>query len=669
LISEEKRVFDRKKLSHLIHQFIDIDQAHFDIWKASQRTKVYFIEDRCLRLNREEKILELEKYGKLEYERLSIECQSEPILPLMKGAHQQTIFSVGDGIKFIEKINDFIHEVQKHCPREVRIALSGQSLKSLELALSIKIRLQDYCDHIEVVLFTEEAEFFKDLSIMRRRSLKKTLKANGVRLLEAKTIEYADEHEIYFTDQSQIDFDIFIPSEKFKPTKALSRILQSKTQQIPIHPDLSFYRDHNIFVHGDCVSLTQEYGGKSIDHAEEQVEVLKKNLFREDIDDPRVDYRDVTKRPQQVLISKDKALRFFGPFSWEKSISLSRWKDKLKLDSSLDKKIEMLPYVQEEAMQNLEYETNHMSRPWKGAFSRSEEDKKQIKLLSFNGFNWWGNYAESARIITRMALLKALSQGVDLQLLRFNLTLPRKDSFWIQHIFESTFRSIENVVESYGVCIDGGDTFNGEHWHLSITVGGQRQFESKKQFNENDYVLLTKPLGFGILWSSRLQDNFDSRWIDKALNESALPSWKDFHSFVKKWNPRGLGFVEEWGFLYHGFEHIPVDQQLVINFREVPRWRGVDEMLKQQVYHPGLDTNWNRIQSEVAFSREEVSRSNSVLWDPLSQGSLMLGVDAQSWKEVLGDLKSLGFSSSALVGCIRRKQSQNKVVLSDWKAL
>ena len=667
LVSQKRKVFDNSKIPSVVAGHLTQEEAYLDLWKACQRTGVYFIDDKCLRLNREEKIIELESYGKIQYERLSIECESEPIMPLVKGSYQETILSIHDQNIFLKKVQEFIKEVKRHCPRDVKIAISGGHTQGLELALAIRSQIESSCEHVEVTLFTAGSDFFTELRGVNRKAIKRSLKTSGVRFLEGKRVEYVDAHEIYFSDHSQTEFDIFIPYENFKPTNILSKILQSQSQKILVNSDLSYYRDHNIFVHGDCVALSQDKDNRSLTNFNEQVEVLSKNLLREDIDDPLVDYRFITRKVGKFPISENKFLKFVGPFSWESHGKQGEWSENLKREMKELKNVNLFPSIVEELKENILFESNHMSRPWRGAFSHFSESEQKIKLLSFNGFNWWGSYIDSAKVITKLALLKAISQGVKPEHLRFNLTLPQKDSFLIQHIFESTFKAIEQIAEINEINIDGGDTFNGEHWHLSITVAGERVNSFNKQFLKDEFVLLTRPLGFGVLWASRLQDSFNSQWIESVVKDTVLPSFEEFQNFIGKWNPGTVSFVEEWGFLYQGLQRVPVDQQLIVNFREIPRYSGVDEVLKKEVFLPSLDTNWQRIESEVAFSREEVSKGNSVLWDPLSQGSLMISLSEKDWKAAMEDLKKIGFKNTALVGCVRPKQSQTKIVLSDWR--
>ena len=105
----------------------------------------------------------------------------------------------------------------------------------------------------------------------------------------------------------------------------------------------------------------------------------------------------------------------------------------------------------------------------------------------------------------------------------------------------------------------------------------------------------------------------------------------------------------------------------MVNFREVPRWPGVDTVIAQAPLHPSSEHNWQRVMGHVPFQQEEVSVNNRVLWDPLSQGALVIGVSADSYSQALCKLRQMGYTHANLIGCVRPQVKGYKVVLSDWK--
>ena len=317
---------------------------------------------------------------------------------------------------------------------------------------------------------------------------------------------------------------------------------------------------------------------------------------------------------------------------------------------------------------HMAFESSHMARPWGGNLeSVKRSSESGFRLISTSGFDCWGSLQDSTNHLTQMAFVKALASGVVPQQLRFMMSLPDHGSALGQHLFESSLNMLSRVCERYGVSIDGGDTFDGEKWRLSLTVGGPSFDQGQdNQFSPGDYLLLTRPLGYGALWGGRLSSEFQSQWIEDSLRSDLIANFEVYAQFQKSFQPNASVFIEEWGFLYHSLRALPGGQELVINFREVPRWQGVERLVNTQTMKASLQQNWQRIEDRVVFSSKEVSPINSILWDPLSSGALVFGVRKEIWKEALHGLKNMGFHDASLVGCVRPKTKGHSVVLSDW---
>lgn len=660
LVAENHKLLALRHIPMLIDARISRSHVELDLWKACQRKSIYFLEDQCLHINREDSFVQLKNFGKLPFEKLSIETETLP----QSLEDSRTTFSLGKVTHFLQEMQRFISEVRKHCPREVRIVMSGWRRETIEMAMALQQSLRGSCESCDIIILDEKPESKKPLFSAGDQSLIKTLKGWNIRVMQGVHALSSRPQWLELSDGTTLSFDIMIPMETWVASDSMGKILQGDRHRILVGRDLSDPRDRRVFVSGENVFFEREETRVSEIISLELSEVLLHNIFVAEDNDPRKTCRDLRVLDKFPLVSK-------SLLSW-KSAKLETCLDRLKRSCIEEAKVlQSLPLQQkpqDDLKESLNYQTLHMSRPWKGLLSahNRENSGNSYKLHSFNGFNSWGNYTQSAIKICEMALLKCLSKGVHPRQLRFNLTLPPGEHLLIQHIFESTFNAIESVTREHQVHIDGGDTFNGQFWHLNVTLGGEVFREPVGRFSPHDYLLMTRPLGFGFLWAGRLKDKFDSGWISRSLREKLAIPFEQYNKFVTRWNPSVEILIEEWGFLYHCMEQLPAHQQITLNFREIPRWEGIDQLLGEDLYHPGLDPNWERVEKDLAFKKEDVAKANSVLWDSMSQGGLVLGVRPEHWQEALKDLRGMGFSHSALVGCIRPKAKGQRVVLSDW---
>jgi NADH dehydrogenase FAD-containing subunit len=666
LVAKNNKYFSNQFLPLVIGDILSMESGLFDLWSVCQRKNVYFIQDDCVNINREEKILYLEKYGKINYHMLSIETDCKAYSLTNEVREKASLFANHDPSLLFKKLKSFLSEVHRHCPKEIRIVFTGLSPVSLDLAYFLNKKLQKSCEKIDLVFICQsESREFNKKNLTKR--IKKKLADLNIRVLFTQPIEKITEHKIYFLDEKPLEFDIYIPFDQWQSQDSIGRLFQKEGQKILVHRDLSHFSDSDLFFTGQNVYFNNENQSVESILKDELVKVLRHNLFIFDKEAPRITCRQMINSINQRPYLLSKSLFSYFNFKTESLESVEKIKVKTLEEIKNLNKIEVLEISKKQLEDKLTYDSQHMSRPWQGTISDSKNKlANAYRLISTNGFNSHGSYTQSTLKICEWAYLKTISRGIQPERLRFNLTLARDRNLLDNHIFESTFKAIEEFVYLNQIEIDGGDTFDGEHWQLSITLGGQANIQLGQKFQPHDYLIMTRPLGFGFLWANRLHECFDSKWITESLKSKIHTSFKNWTEFVNEYNPSTAVFIEEWGFLYHCLQALPINQQLMINFREVPRWSGIEKLLNHSQVHPGLDLNWERIKDSVAFKRSEVSLNNSILWDSLSQGALVIGVKAQDYKKAIESLKQLGFNHTSLVGCIRPKNSNNRIVLSDW---
>lgn len=665
LIANQNKIFPRRLLPLTFGDIVRKDNVHFDLWSACQRTGVYFLEDECININSDDRVVYLKKYGKLEYHYLSIETQTKAFVMEDEIKSPASIMANNHPEDLLKQLQLFFGEVHKHCPREIRVVLTGLSQESLDMGYFINQELEKSCESIDIVFIEQTFEKAKVEKILSKR-VKKQLKECNIRVLLTDAVDRLVDHQVTLNEGLRLEFDIFIPCDGWLSQDFLGKLLQTDGQKIWVDRDLSLCRDKALFVTGNNVQFQDESVKVSEIQLDELCKVLLHNLFKTEEGTPRLTCRN-QKRIwlERPFLRVGGALGFMG--AGKRQDVKKKWQSLATAEVKKLRELPLLESSQECLQKSLDYEAQHMSRPWKGLIESKKEGRStNYRLTSFNGFNSWGSYTQSANKICEIAIMKTMSKGVKPSQLRFNLTLPSGQKHLTSHIFESTFKAIEEIAVSHNIEIDGGDTFDGNYWHLTVTIGGEVFRIIDNKFKPHDYLLITRPLGFGFLWASRLHSKFDSQWIQNTMASSILTSFDQWTAFQEEFNPSASVLIEEWGFLYHCLQNLPYHQQLMVNFREVPRWQGIDKTLDTTFTHPGLDTNWERIKNDVAFDRSEVSLNNSILWDSLSQGGMVIGVEAQKYKEALCRLQEMGYKEAALVGCIRPKHGDNKVVLSDW---
>ncbi|MEM7645922.1 MAG: hypothetical protein AAF203_03335, partial [Pseudomonadota bacterium] len=633
------------------------EQGSLDFWSLCQKNGVYFLEDECINLNGDDKVLHLKNFGTLEFDCLGLETQSVLGTRIQSQYSLESLISVAETESFLDKIANFKKEVALHCPRELRIVISGIHQASLEMAFVLQKQLSPHCQFVEIFMVDDWIGDHQKQTLQSKSTL---LKENGIHLSMDDPILKLTDHQLSLSQRGDIEFDVLISMERGGLNESFEKLLAKGEQHLAVSPSLDLESYPSVFACGEHVQLQSSKRFLSEFPMEQALQLLVSRLGsqRKDLKG----WEAKSKASLEELSLLQRKTRLLNPLKNDFGQSFDQWmKNKIHFFDRAGK-FPASPKILQDCISQQKREADNRIRPWKGLSSRSED----WGLQSMSGYDWWGSVTHSTRTITEMALLKAMTQGLNPSHLRFHLTLPRHSGEMRGFLFESTLRMLEKMCEKHHLSIEGGDTFDGDFWRLTVTLGGAVKRPAPEKFHPHDYLLISRPLGYGFVWARRFEKQFDSQWIYDASKTSPLCSTEQWQEFSERWNPRGVVMTQEWGFLYHCLQKLPGGHQLTLNFRNIPRWRGTDREMEIQDLHPSHEENWLRIKEAVAFDRNEVSQDNSILWDCMGQGSLVVGVSAETWEEALSHFREIGYKEAALIGCVRPKANTNKVVLSDW---
>lgn len=701
LVSSEFRIPDPNVYPQRFLGLITKGESYLDLWKVCQKASVDFIDDSVIRLDRSRQVVELLNNGPMPFDHLTIECVGESIYPGFSAQPMPSVAPLYPQESFLQAMKKLSEEVHRHVPREIKIVFSGNSIEVCQWALLLKNRLGKTCMDTKVRIVSSDSRFLPHVNRWHRRALQTTLESQGVRWTGGIVIESLQPHRIDLSSGETLEVDVYIPGENFRPSEVYQRVLAGRPTHIPVEANMALRGEENIFIHGQClwgasghqsfhpdlrkqqqVHLKEHWRGPSgAVHRKDRPQgfpSLKSHHLRSRGKGQKGPYKNYKSKPvpwSGFITSENQVIKNSNGFC--KTIEVPSHDLRLQALHEL-KERKKIPGVfalaDQEAQEQEDFEAYNSRRPWEHShqFFTERAGKDQLQQVCTFGYNWWGDTARSSRYLTQLVLAKALCQGLLPESVRISLVIPEEDPIWAQHLFQTSVKAVEAVLEKEKVSFAGGDTMKGPHWSLNLTVAGPQKAPQKgnpsKGFSNGDYMLLTRPLGLGLLWSRRTQDQFQSQWFEDAVDYPVCPGVSELTEFLQEFDIQTAVMVEEWGFLYHCFQELQVDQQMMVNFRHLPKWQGVDQVLETPVKSPALDKNWQRVRNHVNFDRDNISKGNAILWDSRSHGAMVIGVSSTQWEKALASLKKMGFTEATLVGCVREQRTSKRMVLSDWNA-
>jgi selenide,water dikinase len=180
-----------------------------------------------------------------------------------------------------------------------------------------------------------------------------------------------------------------------------------------------------------------------------------------------------------------------------------------------------------------------------------------------------------------------------------------------------------------GVVIAGGHSIRDKEPKFGLVVLGQLQIKNmltKAAAHPGDHLILTKPLGFGVLTTALKQEKAESTdileavtWM-KSLNRQA-------GQIAREFNLKAATDITGYGLLGHGWEIARSSQVgLQIQIKNVPLLTAARKYAQAGCFPGGASDNRLYFGSHVGFSNQVDEIGQMLMFDPQTSGGLLLCV-------------------------------------------
>jgi selenide,water dikinase len=206
-------------------------------------------------------------------------------------------------------------------------------------------------------------------------------------------------------------------------------------------------------------------------------------------------------------------------------------------------------------------------------------------------------------------------------------------------------------IEESGAKLCGGHSVQDEEPKYGLSVTGFVQ-EDRVVRNAGakvgDSLVLTKPLGIGILTTALKRDLLSEAEIEDAVEEAAQLN-KGGGAAVQEVPVSAATDVTGFGFLGHLSEMLVASRVgAVVRRGAVPVWEKAIPLAAKGCYPGGLDSNWEYLEPHVLA--DGVRKEDLLpLFDPQTSGGLLISVPANRAEDLTSALERHG-TSGVVVG-------------------
>lgn len=229
-------------------------------------------------------------------------------------------------------------------------------------------------------------------------------------------------------------------------------------------------------------------------------------------------------------------------------------------------------------------------------------------------------------------------------------------SFWPKlgyDILEQILRGGRDKVEESGANVIGGHTVEDKEPKYGLAVTGiihPKKIITNSAAEEGDILVLTKPLGMGILATALKGGVVEEEEIMDAI-DGARKLNAGGSAAMREIGIKACTDITGFGFLGHLFLMLKASQKGArIQANEVPVWDKAVEFAEIGLVPGGAATNRNFLGENISISSLVSDVTRDMLFDPQTSGGLLICVSRDKLDNLLESLGKQDVLSSAVVG-------------------
>ncbi len=212
-----------------------------------------------------------------------------------------------------------------------------------------------------------------------------------------------------------------------------------------------------------------------------------------------------------------------------------------------------------------------------------------------------------------------------------------------------------SVLRQAGACLIGGHSAEGPELGLGFSVNGlaeRHRLLRKSGLRPGDALILTRPIGTGVLFAAEMRLRARARWIDDCLDQMTTPAAPAAACLIGH-GATGCTDVTGFGLAGHLLEMAQASYVDVrLDLAAVPILDGALELAGQ-----GLTSS---LQADNRHAATRMSASAScaaapqfeLLFDPQTAGGLLAGVVAEDAHACVAKLHRAGHPQAAIIGIV-----------------
>jgi selenide,water dikinase len=236
-----------------------------------------------------------------------------------------------------------------------------------------------------------------------------------------------------------------------------------------------------------------------------------------------------------------------------------------------------------------------------------------------------------------------------------------------QNILHQIIAGGLSKITEAGAVLAGGHTIDDDEPKYGLAVTGivhPEKYWTNTGARPGDILILTKPIGSGVLFNANLKNWVSSQALNqclaviKTLNKTAA-------EIMHKFEIHAATDITGFGLAGHAFEMASGSRvRLEFNLNAIPV---MDEAL--EMYAKGVSTGVNRhnrqlVETQLRFEKNVPEWHREIVYDPQTSGGLMIAVPEGQGAALVTALKTAGVDRSCIIGSVQKMRDTISLVFN-----
>ncbi len=216
----------------------------------------------------------------------------------------------------------------------------------------------------------------------------------------------------------------------------------------------------------------------------------------------------------------------------------------------------------------------------------------------------------------------------------------------------------KSKIEECGGSLVGGHTIETPEMLFGLSVTGivnPNEIYKNNTLRVKDLIILTKPVGIGILTTALKADMIDEKLIKYITKLMTQLNYKA-SQIMKRYDTSAVTDVTGFGLLGHMLEMASDRFSIQIDKKSVPVIKEAIDMADMGIIPAGTYNNMEYIRDKVSFANS--SNDDIILYDAQTSGGLLIAVSQSDAKSLLDELRDNGYEQSAVIAEVRAKSKK-----------